>query len=469
MNRAAWIATLSALFLSVPVALAAEPPDVPAPLHLYLVGSAPADGDTLAESPAILRLEFSQPVDPALGQVRIEAADGTMLTLEVRAEVTDDRVLVVNPPSLSRGEYRVHWRVVADDGHPVTGDFAFFVDGSLPPPEAAVAPVTQDSGAQEAQTGVEDAQAQERWERVEEDEAAESSNRWLSLLRGLGTGLLLALAGLLAFEVWLLPGTSTRVRRLAVALAILAPIVLAAHLIAWLGYIVPPGETLDFGWAGLGLSTSTGRFEMLRLICVVLALATLVALDMPAMGALLAMTGLVVTAGIGHGSDGSFWSITAKAIHLLAVAFWAGGLLQLLLGRREGAEFRATADRVSSVALGAVVAVTATGLWQSIDLLPSFRDLFVTAYGRMLLAKVAGLGILIAFGARNRFRIMPAMEGTGGEEAGDAEAAARAPAALRRSVLLETVVMVVVILLAGFLAYLPLPEAAVAAAATGLP
>ena len=341
-------------------------------------------------------------------------------------------------------------------------DSAFFVDVPYSQADTGEVAAAPESAGQDRSATGDDARKGDRESERQQGEAAGSgrSSRWLSILRGASVGLLMALAGLLAFEVWLLPGSSPRVRRLAVVLAILTPVVLAAHLVAWLGYIVPPGESLDLGWAGLGLSTNVGRFEMLRLICVVLALATLVALDMPAMGALLAMTGLVVTAGIGHGAGGSFWTITSKAIHLMAAAFWTGGLLQLVLGEREGADYRATAERVLSVALGAVFAVLATGVWQTIDLLPGFRDLFATSYGRALLGKMAGLAILIGFGVRNRLRIMPLLS----DPEGDAEATSGALAALRRSALLEAIVMIVVILLAGYLAYLPLPEAAAAAA-----
>jgi putative copper export protein len=74
-------------------------------------------------------------------------------------------------------------------------------------------------------------------------------------------------------------------------------------------------------------------------------------------------------------------------------------------------------------------------------------ELLASSYGALSGAKVAGLAALVAFGARNRLRILPRL--SGGEANGGE--------ALRRSVLGETLVMVVVLIVAGFLAYTPPP------------
>ena len=93
-----------------------------------------------------------------------------------------------------------------------------------------------------------------------------------------------------------------------------------------------------------------------------------------------------------------------------------------------------------------MVAIAFTGLVQSIILLPSPAGLVTTTYGRVVLAKIGGLVVLIAFGATNRRFLIPRLAEGGGATA------------LQRSCTVETWVMIGVILLAGFLSYIPVPK-----------
>jgi putative copper export protein len=135
----------------------------------------------------------------------------------------------------------------------------------------------------------------------------------------------------------------------------------------------------------------------------------------------------------------------AKAVHLLAGAAWLGGLLWLTLGERSDRDhFTREALRVSSVALWASIAVAGSGVSMALLFLSTPRDLVDTAYGAVLLAKIVGLIGLVAFGAYHRFRALPALR-----------AANVAPATLAATVRRELALMVVVVLLGGFLAYVP--------------
>ncbi|MGH7541391.1 MAG: CopD family protein, partial [Gemmatimonadota bacterium] len=78
-------------------------------------------------------------------------------------------------------------------------------------------------------------------------------------------------------------------------------------------------------------------------------------------------------------------------------------------------------------------------------LVPSLAALVGSAYGRLVLVKIAGLAVLVGFGAYHRFRLLPAL---GGEHD---------PGPLRRSVGREIAVMAAILLVAGFLAYSPPP------------
>jgi putative copper export protein len=202
----------------------------------------------------------------------------------------------------------------------------------------------------------------------------------------------------------------------------------------------------------------TGRLELIRFVAALLAAFALLRLRRAGLAAALALLAVLLSGGTGHAADGPFLVAAAKSAHLVAGAVWIGGLSLLVVSRPEPSTTPVLASRVSGFALAAVIVIAVSGAWQTIDLLPLFGDLFGSAYGRMVLAKLGGLGVLMGFGARNRLRIMPRLVGEpAGEEPTEDEAARRD---LRRSVAWEIVVMVIVLLLAGFLAYLPLPEMA---------
>ena len=102
--------------------------------------------------------------------------------------------------------------------------------------------------------------------------------------------------------------------------------------------------------------------------------------------------------------------------------------------------------RVSTLALWAVVVVTLSGIVQTLMLVQSATGVR-SPYGVVVVAKVVGLLVLVAFGAYHRRRLLPAIAARGRE----------AVATLQSSVARELLVFCVVILLGGFLAYLTPP------------
>jgi copper transport protein len=86
-------------------------------------------------------------------------------------------------------------------------------------------------------------------------------------------------------------------------------------------------------------------------------------------------------------------------VHLLAVALWLGGLSALLV-----ALFRAPADaqieaaavhRFSRIAFGSVIALVATGIYQSWRQVGSWSAFTDTTYGQLLLVKIGLVAVLV--------------------------------------------------------------------------
>ncbi len=142
-NRFMVVLLIAALALTLGLALvsavrAAAQGAVPVPVHTVLRSVTPAAGARLDRAPAEIVLVFSEPLSPTFAQVSLshDGADvplgaPTVADLTVRTQVTG---------TLAAGGYQIAFRVVSQDGHPVSGTSTFAVLGSGPPASASPAP-----------------------------------------------------------------------------------------------------------------------------------------------------------------------------------------------------------------------------------------------------------------------------------------------------------------------------------------
>ena len=114
---AAAVAALAALVLGA----------APASAHASLVASTPDSGSVVQQRPTQVRLTFSEPVEAERGAVVVTAPDGTPLAGIRSSTDPKDRTTVVAalPRLLAPGTYRVTYRVLSIDGHPVGGEIRF--------------------------------------------------------------------------------------------------------------------------------------------------------------------------------------------------------------------------------------------------------------------------------------------------------------------------------------------------------
>ena len=85
----------------------------------------PADGSVLAEAPPALGFAFSEAI--RLTAVRLYDESGREIDLPGRRDMTAAQDREIALPPLDAGVYRVEWRVLAADGHPMRGAFSFTV------------------------------------------------------------------------------------------------------------------------------------------------------------------------------------------------------------------------------------------------------------------------------------------------------------------------------------------------------
>ena len=112
---------------------------------------------------------------------------------------------------------------------------------------------------------------------------------------------------------------------------------------------------------------------------------------------------LLLTGHSGNG-DEHLAAVLGLTVHDAAAASWLGGLLALGVHVRSVEVLAQALPRYSRVALGCFVVVGGSGAVMGWVALTSPAELMTTSYGRLLLAKVAALGVLGSLGHLHRRR-----------------------------------------------------------------
>ena len=357
--------------------------------HVTLVSSTPAANSHLEAPPTQIRLEFSEPVEAKIAHVVIVHPDGRTDSLTVTGDPHNAYVLFAAPKAFGSGAFRLLWHVVSADGHPVGGNFSFHIGSGF---ATDTAPAIPPAGRTASTT----------W-----GPSVFGAPTIPAVLRGLGVGSLAALAGLLFFAVMNRAPIDSRPMRLSLWLSIVALLLLAGHLTTWIIH-TSPNHKLSVEWVSTSLGSDVGRMELWRTLLALPPLWALILARRPLLALIFTLPPLLVSAAVGHSAAfHPMYSVPLKALHLIALSAWIGGLMWLVV--REHTDIRTFANeasRVSTVALYGVIALGITGIAQTTLLFKSFGDL-QSPYGFLIFLKVVGLLALIGFGAYHRFRVMP--------------------------------------------------------------
>jgi len=164
----------------------------------------------------------------------------------------------------------------------------------------------------------------------------------------------------------------------------------------------------------------------------------------------------------GHGQTGGpvALHLGADAVHLLVSGCWPAGLLPLALlmisiRRSADSQWRGLpvlVGRFSTMALGSVVLLGASGLVNAWCLVGTPSHLISTTYGWVLLAKVSLFCGMVVFGAVNLLRLKPRLARSAAAEGRDAIARR-----LFRNVIAEMILAAAVLAAVGILGLLPPP------------
>ncbi|MGW1800630.1 copper resistance CopC/CopD family protein [Streptomyces sp. NPDC001984] len=384
--------TLVLLLLAVTGALLAGA--APASAHAALTGSDPAQGVVVDKAPTQVSLTFSEKVAMNDGSLRVLDPKGKRVDTGTPSNVSGTTYAVKLHSGLADGTYTVTYQVVSADSHPVAGAYTFSVGT---PSKTSVSVDGQTAGG-----GV------------------------VGWLYGFGryvsyAGYIVLVGGAAFVLACWQRGTGVRALQRLVGGGWIALTAATLWLLLLRGSYTGSGkiaDIFDLDLLGQVLQTKTGAALVSRLLLLAAAALFIAVL----FGAYdkredeekrdlrfgLAIGGTVVAAGLAaswamaeHASTGLQPGIAmpVDVVHLLAVATWLGGLVALLV-----ALYRAPATtpvesaavrRFSRVAFGSVLALVATGVYQSWRQLGAWSAFTDTRYGQLLLVKIGLVALLV--------------------------------------------------------------------------
>jgi copper transport protein len=365
--------------------------------HASLASAEPRDGAVVAKAPKKVELHFNESV--TAGAVNLIDATGRLrgdTIVDAKGEAVD----ITLPADLPNGTQIVSYRVISEDGHPVSGSVTF----SIGAPTANNAPANVDGGI--------------------------NGLIWLARI-GLYLGLFAGIGGVF-FVNWI---ARERAAARLIRATLVIGIISAAASLGFQGLDVlglPLSGIFAVAPWKIGLGTSLGPSLLIAIAALVVSFVALrsnVTTMSRALSALaLAGVGLSLAAS-GHASTAPPEGLTRPAVflHSIGVAFWLGALAPLvaMLWAAHHAALPIV-HRFSRIAVPVVGGLALTGLVLATIQLESFGALIETGYGIILSIKLALVAALLALAALNRFRLTPALA---------AGAAATKP--LSRSILVE--------------------------------
>lgn len=345
--------------------------------HAQLRGTEPAADALLATAPAVVVLEFNEPVAPVA--FRWFGPGGEVL--DGQADARNRLILVPVPDDMDEGTRLLSWRVVSADGHPIGGSLAFSVGRHSKPPEP---PSTGQAGL------------------------------FAVALRGMLFVALALGAGGAGFAALVLAGPVEGPAR-----AVQLSGAVAAGVLAILSVGVQGLDLIDLPVRSL-LAAQPWRAGLDSPItdsCILVLLSSAAVIfshrifQQTAALRYLAFglgAGAIAIAGHALTADPAWLAQLLVFTHALALLFWIGALIPLLC-LLPTPQAGTILSRFSGVAVCAVALLVITGSGLAWLQSGSVAALLDSSYGKLLGAKLALVALLLSLAAWNRLLLTPAI------------------------------------------------------------
>ncbi|MGE7877837.1 copper resistance protein CopC [Peribacillus muralis] len=373
--------------------------------HATIISSNPSPNEAMDTLPEKISIQFSENIQPAFHSLEVFSQDGQKVPVQKSAiSEQSEKILEAKwKGTVDEGVYYIKWRVVSSDGHPIEGTIPFQLGDSAS---------LSDQDNSNVDAGF-----------------PSSINVFLQGLQYISFA---AVAGILFFRLSL-----TKDYRLFQASG-------RARLYLWISYVglalaifssLPLKVTIDAGVGWTDAFNGTYIKEILNgtnfgtiwiiqiLMLILLFLALYFMLDNP-LNKSLPFLSLIMTVFLmlgkaltGHTAavPNHVLAVLMDFLHILSMALWLGGLMALLvilpgLAERQGVQedkkifYWTIIQRFSRWAFAFVIVLIVSGIYSSLQHVPTIHSLFHTTYGQLLLAKVGLMSVMTVLGAWHFFK-----------------------------------------------------------------
>ncbi|HTP11054.1 MAG TPA: copper resistance protein CopC, partial [Anaerolineae bacterium] len=429
--------------------------------HADIVKSDPAANAVLDQAPSQVTIEFTEAVEPRLSKIEVLYDDGsTADNGDTTRDPADPKVLHVSLRDSRTGTYIVSWRALSEaDGHVTSGSFVFSVGQPIDPTKLG----EQGSGA-----------------------VTSPLDMIARALTFIGQAII---AGAVAFR-WLVWRPALKAAQLtdevdAHSIPLTKRVLIVALAFAGVGAVLLLIAQAGNSGGSIGdwLGTRVGRVWLGR-VATLIAIGVLLD-DIAASGRAAPARGAQAKRSAWFGTIVSIWlplqllfltsltshsaavaqppivPLAADFIHLIATSVWVGGLTMLAFVVPRVAQTLGDEDRswlwlravvnFSTLAAVAVGVLIITGSYLSFLHVGSWTALIGTAYGRVLLLKLALVGIAMLIGSYNLIVIKPRLD----RAIDQPELGPQLQRRFSRTVVLEAITGLLVLACAGILTALP--------------
>lgn len=366
--------------------------------HAQLDRTSPAASSVVPNSPPQILLDFSEPVETKLSEIRLFGRNDIEIPIsDVRAEPNDKSILVADVGQLDAGPYVVVWNATSADGHALNGAFTFEVGN-------------QSSG-----------ESAELLETVVTTINAESPlEPYMNVLRYFS---FLSLVVIIGLVVLVAAGDLMRETRMLAMLSVSLGIL----FVTTLGLLLMQGPYVSRkSWGAIGdfdllstvLETRVGFSLVLRLIGVIVGALLLFGIlrdwhrssvwtNIAAFNGI----GLVVTFGlVGHPSTASpaLLAVAIDSAHVWSLSIWIGGVIVLASSWKMFVRADAivndihVVNRYSRLATYAMPLTALSGIVSALIITGGPSSLFDNRYGDILRAKIIVVFAVILIGVAAR-------------------------------------------------------------------
>jgi copper transport protein len=353
--------------------------------HAYIMKSSPYENETLSKSPKKVTIQFDEKIQSSFKSLKVFDSKGKRADKK-NSHIDPSRPSVLTcdlKANLPKGTYRIQWRVVSSDGHPVEGVIPFQVGKGS--------------------------------EKVKKTEKGYMPQLDLIIIRWIQYISNACLVGVLfVYLVILHKDLAVQSFRLLIKYSL---IVLGFSILVNLplqGRIesgVSWAQILDTQKLKHVLSaTNFGKAWIVQIDCLAVlfvALRFIFIKRWVAWIAFMAGTGLLLAkAFTSHAATSAhvFLAISIDFIHLLAASIWIGSLIGLAALIPLKSEIFTVVRRFSKWGIILVLVLMVTGILGSLSYIPTLPSLFATGYGRVLSGKIILLLLMIVLAAVNFFK-----------------------------------------------------------------